>query len=331
MNQKQGIETMAAAFTDHMAVVLRIATDDPIMIHGTGYWTMNTTLRRQNAVQQNLQIQWTKWKTHQKFYPNHVTWWERYVKPMLKRTFQRKGTEHHRERRTLENFYDLPTHMADVACGTKCCATNLLNYSTPNGLRDCAKCAELEIQLQQICEELSSVQLIIQLLDKERVQGMTATTPIQVTEAKWEVDKDWEVMTQRGAKKRAEDNINISKKGLLNFRGQAVVTANSYAALEADSHLLQNEDEMVPIYEKTIGTLNVDQEEKIKHIAQNYSITSASQEKLDLESKVEHNLQNHSLTHQPLNTKQVTYNIPTIINGRLSREGTSQPIERRTL
>jgi Zn-finger domain-containing protein len=66
----------------------------------------------------------------------------------------------------------------------------LLNYSTSNGLRDCAKCAELEIQLQQVHEELSSVQLIIQLLNKECVQEMTATTPIQATETTWEVDKD---------------------------------------------------------------------------------------------------------------------------------------------
>jgi hypothetical protein len=36
----------------------------------------------------------------------------------------------------------------------------------------------------------------------------------------------------------------------------------------------------------------------MKHIAQNYSITSASQENVDLESKIEHNLQNHSLTNQ---------------------------------
>ena len=91
--------------------------------------------------------------------------------------------------------------MAEVVHGTKCCAANLLNYSTSNGFRDCAKCAELEIQLQ-VREELSSVQLIIQLLNKERVQGMTVTTPIQATETKWEVDKDWEVMTQRGAKKK---------------------------------------------------------------------------------------------------------------------------------
>jgi len=88
-------------------------------------------------------------------------------------------------------------------CGTKCCATKLFSYSTSNGFRDCAKCAELEIQLQQVREELSSIQLIIQLLNKECVQGMTITTPIQATETQWKVDKDWEVMTQRGAKKRA--------------------------------------------------------------------------------------------------------------------------------
>jgi hypothetical protein len=103
--------------------------------------------------------------------------------------------------------------MADVVCGTKCCATNLLNYSTSNELHDCAYCAELEIKLQKVREELSFVQLIIQLLNKECVQGMTATTPIQAMETKCEVDKDWEVMTQRGTKKRAEIYINI-KKGI---------------------------------------------------------------------------------------------------------------------
>jgi len=56
------------------------------------------------------------------------------------------------------------------------------------------------------------------------------------------VDKDCEVMTQRGAKKRAEGNINLRKKGVLSLKRQAVVTANSYAALETDSRLLRNED-----------------------------------------------------------------------------------------
>jgi hypothetical protein len=94
------------------------------------------------------------------------------------------------------------TKMADVVCGTKCCATNPLNCSTSNGFRDCAKCAELAIQLQQVREELSSVQLIIQLLNQERVQGTTVTPPIQVTETKGKVDKNWQLITQRGAKKK---------------------------------------------------------------------------------------------------------------------------------
>ena len=62
--------------------------------------------------------------------------------------------------------------------------------------------------------------------------------------------------------------------------------------------MLRNEDGMETIYEKAMYTINKDQEEKMRHIAQNYSFTSASQENLDLESKEEHNVQNHSLTHQ---------------------------------
>jgi hypothetical protein len=79
--------------------------------------------------------------------------------------------------------------MADVVFGTRCCAANPLNCSASNGFRDSAKCAELEVKLQQIHEELSFVQLIIQLQTKERVQGMTAITPVQVTETEWEICK----------------------------------------------------------------------------------------------------------------------------------------------
>jgi hypothetical protein len=78
--------------------------------------------------------------------------------------------------------------MADGVCGTKCSASNLLNFSNLSEVRDCVKCAELEIQLQQVRDELSSVHLIIQMLNKEHVQEDTVTTPIQETEAEREVD-----------------------------------------------------------------------------------------------------------------------------------------------
>jgi len=47
----------------------------------------------------------------------------------------------------------------------------LLNYSTSSEILECAKCAALEFQLQQVREELSSVKLSIQLLNEERIQG----------------------------------------------------------------------------------------------------------------------------------------------------------------
>ena len=134
----------------------------------------------------------------------------------------------------------------------------------------------LEFELQQVRDELSSVQLIIQLLNKERVQGTTVATPIQAAESRWEVDKDWEIMTQRGGKKRAGGNINLRKKEVLSLKGQAVVTANRYAALEADSRLLRNEDGLETIYEETICTRQKDQAEIMKRTAQNYIITSIS-------------------------------------------------------
>jgi len=37
-------------------------------------------------------------------------------------------------------------------------------------------------------------------------------TPIQTAESRWEIDKDWEVMTQRGAKKKGQKVILISEK-----------------------------------------------------------------------------------------------------------------------
>jgi hypothetical protein len=49
---------------------------------------------------------------------------------------------------------------------------------------------------------------------------------MQTAESRWEMDKDWEVMTQRGAKKRVEGNINPRKMEVLSLTGQAVVTAN---------------------------------------------------------------------------------------------------------
>ena len=60
----------------------------------------------------NMENMWKEWGNHQKHYPDKATWWTRYVKPMIKRYFQRKGAGCRRERRTLENFYYEELHDA---------------------------------------------------------------------------------------------------------------------------------------------------------------------------------------------------------------------------
>jgi hypothetical protein len=59
-----------------------------------------------------MENMWKEWGNHQKHYPYKATWWTRYVKPMIKRYFQRKGAGCRRERRTLENFYYEALHDA---------------------------------------------------------------------------------------------------------------------------------------------------------------------------------------------------------------------------
>lgn len=96
---------MAATFTDHFALLLRLSLDTPIAIHGRGCWRMNTSLLSDPAFQQLIQTHWRKWQSHKTYYPTAVHWWERYVKRMLRQLFQRAWTECKRDRENLENFY----------------------------------------------------------------------------------------------------------------------------------------------------------------------------------------------------------------------------------
>ena len=83
MERKTGIQTTAAAFTDHNAVIMRITIDTP-PTRGRGYWRLNTALMREKSHIDTLQEQWEKWRTHKKHYPNSVMWWDRYTKRMIK-------------------------------------------------------------------------------------------------------------------------------------------------------------------------------------------------------------------------------------------------------
>jgi exonuclease III len=75
--RKQGTLTVVAAFTDHMAIVLRMASSEPIPTRGTGHWRMNTSVLRKESFRRLLQQKWEVWRNHRKYYPTAVLWWER--------------------------------------------------------------------------------------------------------------------------------------------------------------------------------------------------------------------------------------------------------------
>jgi hypothetical protein len=105
ISKKLGVETVAAAFTDHHAVILRIAISEPLTLRGRGYWRMNVTIMSDKNFQTIIQKQWAKFKTHKKYYPHSVMWWARYVKRMIRQLFINKGTECRRDRLAKETFY----------------------------------------------------------------------------------------------------------------------------------------------------------------------------------------------------------------------------------
>ena len=102
-NQKNNVqETVAAAFTDHHAVILRTAISARLILRGRGYWRMNIDFMSDKNFQTIIQKQWAKWKTHKKYYPHSVMWWARYVKRIIQ-LFINERTERCRDRLAMEN------------------------------------------------------------------------------------------------------------------------------------------------------------------------------------------------------------------------------------
>jgi exonuclease III len=102
---KRGAETRVAAFTDHLAVVVKITLEATTMRRGRGYWKMNAALLSEERFQEQLRRCWTEWSKQTKNYPTMVMWWERVAKMRIKKLFIREGTVKRREETQMENLY----------------------------------------------------------------------------------------------------------------------------------------------------------------------------------------------------------------------------------
>lgn len=114
---KQGIETLAAAFTDHMAVLARIDLQVPFIHRGRGRWYMNTSLLDDPSYRGEIKKEWSEWIRHIHRYQSISHWWEHHVKRKIKYLFIREGTERKADRTNMENFYYAAIY--DILQGTE--------------------------------------------------------------------------------------------------------------------------------------------------------------------------------------------------------------------
>ena len=95
-------------------------------------------------------------------------------------------------------FYIICVKMADIVVTTNCSSPRFSNNSSINEVHNCKKCAEVEIQLQQVLKDRST-QLIIQMLKKESMPE-DATTSNQLAKSDLCTADEWEVKITKGNK-----------------------------------------------------------------------------------------------------------------------------------
>jgi len=113
---------------------------------------------------------------------------------------------------------------------------------------NCERCAELEMQLQQVRDELSSVKLIVQMLHKEHVQKDTITTHIHHAEVKRQRNESWGMIAKKSTKTRPEGNMKLKDNELV-ITKEVILTANRFAALATNSNTTNNGYGMKPACE----------------------------------------------------------------------------------
>ena len=73
-DKKIGVETVAAAITDHLSVVMRLSVDVHIVRWGKELWKMNTSILSEEAFKERLHRMWVVWRQLRRFYPSWLMW-----------------------------------------------------------------------------------------------------------------------------------------------------------------------------------------------------------------------------------------------------------------
>jgi hypothetical protein len=63
---------LAAAFTDHHAVIIRLAVSAPLATRRRGLWKLNLTIMKAKTFSDQFRDAWETWGAKQKFYTTRV-------------------------------------------------------------------------------------------------------------------------------------------------------------------------------------------------------------------------------------------------------------------
>jgi len=103
--KKTSVRTVPAAFTDRLAVVLRMTVETPLFRRGRGTWKMKTAVMTTAATKYKLGQQWCNWTRLKRCYPNVNLWWGRLVKRKIRYFCKQEEIERNRDYARLENHY----------------------------------------------------------------------------------------------------------------------------------------------------------------------------------------------------------------------------------
>jgi hypothetical protein len=103
LRRKTGVETIAAAYAHHFAVVLRLSMGAPLLLRGRGTWKLRTDILTSTHVMQDLQHHWTQWK-NRKYISRHKLVVVSSLQEAAPTDISALGGGRRRDLQTLENF-----------------------------------------------------------------------------------------------------------------------------------------------------------------------------------------------------------------------------------
>jgi len=165
------------------------------------------------------------------------------------------------------------------------------------------------------------------MINKEQVQKDTSTTQTHHVEVEQIGSESWNIIKNKGTKRRTEGNVNLKDSQLQNIK-EAVLTTNRFTPLITTSNMTVNEEVKKSACKNIPRASSSGRKQEVKNPELASSTAVNLQERLNANTKKKHNLKTHSETLQhPCVTKEESCPIPTLINGQITNDDSSMKIK----